>query len=365
MTPVGMCSLTSAASSDSFHVPFDTLNLQRVSLPTGSAQFLPFSAPEEETCTAFLSLVALSEGHSIPAASILDLYRATSSRPYPAWMLQQQMGTARRAGGGGSGSRPLAPGSATQPLSSPDLRKALVQLELECQRGADVGSVTPAGQVVLCEGSLLSRRRDEEVAVEAATGPTREATLQVAAAASDALSWADAHVDRRIETMIDVSDCLLGVKQIAQADALRSKLFQDAETGRTSHPNDMEYSHPIVGYLPNPNSTRLPSIGAEREMAQCLRTLAGNAWGDALRFGEHEDEKLETARSVSARHLNPRLCAHFFSPDVQWCLYDVARHAGSRSRRSGDCPTTCRRPAFSPPRHRSRPALTPFDAPRR
>ncbi|GAA5981057.1 hypothetical protein JCM10908_003967 [Rhodotorula pacifica] len=268
--------------TDSAHVPFDTLNLQRVLPAAGHSplSYLPFDAPEPDLATAFLSLVALNEGHVIPSTSLRKLYDSSTSRPYPAWMLQQQMGTSRRAGGGGHGARPLAPGTSTQPLVSRDLRKALMQLQVECQRGDDVTALTAAqeGKVVMCEGPVraLVREEDDEAmeAIPALTAPTEAVSLGRAAAAADSLSWADAYVDTRIELMQD-----------------------DAETGRTSHPNDVEYSHPIVEYLSDPNSIRLPLIGHEREMANYLRSLAYRTWDGGLRFGEKEDEELEAKRA--------------------------------------------------------------------
>lgn len=74
--------------------------------------------------------------------------------------------------------------------------------------------------------------------------------------------------------------------------------FQDVETGRTWHPNDVEYSYPILEYLPNPDSTRLPYMGHEHVMADYLRALAYRAWEGGLRFGETQDEKLEAKRWV-------------------------------------------------------------------
>lgn len=194
-------------TADSCHIPFDLLNVQRVfSSPdrSFSAQHLSFAAPEPALATAFLSLVALNEGHQIPPASLTDLYDRSSSKPYPAWMLQQQMGTSRRAGGGGFGARPLAPDTSTQPLVSRDLRKALMQLEVECQRGRASGQAPSAGRVEICEGPV-GRARGEASAGEGGTELSGSGGLEQAALAVNALSWADAFVDRRIETMIEVS----------------------------------------------------------------------------------------------------------------------------------------------------------------
>ncbi|BGP52567.1 hypothetical protein JCM8202v2_000122 [Rhodotorula sphaerocarpa] len=219
------------------------------------------------TCTA------LNEGHQIPPASLTDLYDRSSSKPYPAWMLQQQMGTSRRAGGGGFGARPLAPDTSTQPLVSRDLRKALMQLEVECQRGRGSGQAPSAGRVEICEGPV-GLAESEQRAREEGSELSGPGGLEQAALAVDALSWADAYVDRRIEVMIE-----------------------DDETGRNTHPNDVEYSHPILEYLPDPNSTRLPYIGYEHEIATELRTRAARAWRGAPHFGKPEDEELEAKRA--------------------------------------------------------------------
>lgn len=192
--------------ADSCHIPFDLLNVQRVfSSPdrSFSAQHLSFAAPEPSLAAAFLSLVALNEGHQIPPASLTDLYDRSSSKPYPAWMLQQQMGTSRRAGGGGFGARPLAPDTSTQPLVSRDLRKALMQLEVECQRGRGSGQAPSAGRVEICEGPV-GLAESEQRAREEGSELSGPGGLEQAALAVDALSWADAYVDRRIEVMIEV-----------------------------------------------------------------------------------------------------------------------------------------------------------------
>ncbi|GAA5883605.1 hypothetical protein JCM3774_002109 [Rhodotorula dairenensis] len=266
--------------TDSAHIPFDALNLQRVILPADHSttiSCLPFEAPEPELATAFLSLVALNEGHVLPAGNVVRLYESSTSRPYPAWMLQQQMGTARRARGGGYGARPLAPGTSTQPLVSRDLRKALMQLQLECQRGGGAiqGPPRPAGRVVMCEGPVrVPRSRDEGDDEEVVARTEAGISLEDVALTAGTLSWADAHVDTRIELMLE-----------------------DAETGRTLHPNDVEYSYPIIEYLPNPDSTRLPYLGHEHDMANYLRTLAYRAWNGGVRFGEQQDEELEAKRA--------------------------------------------------------------------
>lgn len=75
-----------------------------------------------------------------------------------------------------------------------------------------------------------------------------------------------------------------------------SSICQDAETGRTSHPNDVEYSHPFVEHLADPTSTRLPFIGHEHDMARYLRQLAYRVWDGGLRFGDLQDEELESKR---------------------------------------------------------------------
>lgn len=200
-------------AADSAHVPFDTLNLQRVVPPfdpSNTISILPFEAPEPELATAFLSLVALNEGHLIPSPSLSQLYESSTSRPYPAWMLQQQMGTSRRAGGGGYGARPLAPGTSTQPLVSRDLRRALMQLQVACQRGdvgAFIGESEGNAQVALCEGPVpvLPREAAEAEAAELANLASVEAvSMEEAARAADTLSFADAYVDTRVELMLEV-----------------------------------------------------------------------------------------------------------------------------------------------------------------
>lgn len=201
--------------ADSAHIPLDTLNLQRVVLPADRSTTLtclPFEAPEPELAIAFLSLVALNEGHVVPARNLARVYDSSTPHPYPAWMLQQQMGTYRRGGGGGYGARPLAPGTSTQPLVSRDMRKALMQLQVECQRGGGIIRGSP-GHFGMYEGPVRVPRSRDEVEGEEAAVPAAPISLERAALAAESLSWADACVDTRIESMIEV--CLATLSGVA------------------------------------------------------------------------------------------------------------------------------------------------------
>lgn len=198
-------------------IPFDELGLQQVvsSADTPPANFLSFAAPSPDLAVPYLQLVALREGHILSFSTVDSLYSAFSrSRPYPAWLTQQQ-----------PGERPLPHPLASMPLPSDDLRKALMQLQFECAWGvsgaADVeGSVRAPGgeETTWCEGALRvpvgpeGRGRLSTVPFDPQGGTTgrggtvgrSDNALERAAQAADALSFADAHVARRISVLVEV-----------------------------------------------------------------------------------------------------------------------------------------------------------------
>ncbi|BGP04345.1 hypothetical protein JCM10049v2_000143 [Rhodotorula toruloides] len=262
-------------------VPFDDLNVQQIHLSPHAppATFLSFAPPAPALAVPFLHLLSLHAGHVPFTGALEKLYDSTAPRPYPAWLLQQQMGTARRGGGGGFGGRPLPSWTSSQPIPAKDLRKAIMLLEFESSDRPPTGQAT---EVVLLQQVQAGHSQDSRFfETGARVDPsTRANGLSAAFAAADALSWADAHVAKRVEVRIE-----------------------DEETGRAPSINDTEFGFAILDYLPDPNATRLPFTGAEDAMEAALKTLAYRHWADALRFDDLQDEALEEKRADYTFHL--------------------------------------------------------------
>lgn len=199
----GLTRLPSA--SDISLVPFDDLNVQQIHLSPHAppATFLSFAPPAPALAVPFLHLLSLHAGHVPFTGALEKLYDSTAPRPYPAWLLQQQMGTARRGGGGGFGGRPLPSWTSSQPIPAKDLRKAIMLLEFESSDRPPTGQAT---EVVLLQQVQAGHSQDSRFfETGARVDPsTRANGLSAAFAAADALSWADAHVAKRVEVRIEV-----------------------------------------------------------------------------------------------------------------------------------------------------------------
>lgn len=157
---------------------------------------LHFAPPEPAVVTPFLQLVALSEGHLLSAPDLTYLYDVESRAPNNVLL---QDGPASPL------PHPFSP--AVRPL--PDLRRALLQLQFECQWavGDNMGGV---------DWMDLSKERDTRTSWSSGTyeGKAREQdeergaaadSLEVACDKLDALSFADAYVRRRTDVAIEVS----------------------------------------------------------------------------------------------------------------------------------------------------------------
>ncbi|GAA5891931.1 hypothetical protein JCM8208_002941 [Rhodotorula glutinis] len=274
-------------------VPLDELGLQQVVPSTSAppANFLSFAAPSPDVAVPYLQLVALREGHILPSSTVDSLYSTFSrSRPYPAWLTQQQ-----------PGERPLPHPLSSMPLPSDDLRKAIMQLQFECAWGVagasggdGSGGVQAEEETTWCEGALRVPRAAGHVdepsgALVGSQGGTMgqrgaggrvDGGLERAALAADALSFADAHVARRIAVLIE-----------------------DEETGRFITPGDAEASFPVLEYVAREDTQRVPFVGAEPDMVRAIESLAFGLWEGAARFGPLEDEELELKRSDFTFHL--------------------------------------------------------------
>ncbi|GAA6007598.1 uncharacterized protein JCM10292_003938 [Rhodotorula paludigena] len=274
--------------TDDSRIPFHELNVQQIvhhqSAPPVS--YLSFAAPPASLIVPYLQLVALREGHVNAPATLSTLYESFSrSRPYPPWMLQQQ------APLGGRGERPIPHPLAKAPLPSDDLRKALMQLQFECQwgiggPGSGVGRTSKAKghengsqtETRWSEGTLrVPPEPDEAVAPHAngdAVSLNADDAFDRAVRAADALSYADAHVARRV-----------------------SVLIEHDETGRFTTVADAEDTFPVLEYIPPRDRHLLPFLGAEPVLEDALHTLAHEIWPGALCFALREDERLESERA--------------------------------------------------------------------
>lgn len=285
--------------ADKSLIPFDKLGLQKVLYPgsDSTVNYLDFAPPEPELAVPFLSLVALKEGFVLPASTVSDLYTTCStSRPNPPYLFQPE-----------NGERPLPHPRSRAPLASRDLRKAVMQLQSELQwlgkeeREGKTGRRWQVGGLRVLEREKAGDE-EAEVLVAATEGDIGERTvtddveaLKRAAIAADALSASDALIERRTRVRLEVR--LLPFLSLELPLTLSTR--QDDDGGRFTTASDAEITLPILEQLSDDDERlQLPSIGAEPAMAHAILSLSAKIWGDALRFGDVEDEGLEEKRYV-------------------------------------------------------------------
>ncbi|GAA5915527.1 hypothetical protein JCM6882_005926 [Rhodosporidiobolus microsporus] len=272
-------------------VPFADLALQKVAHPSRShlpaQDYLDFAPPEPALAIPYLQLISLLEGHLVAPSTLSQLYEDFSSPAlYPPYLAQTQ-----------PGERPLPHPMSKAPLKGGgDLRKAVMQLEGELAwRGglgkAQVGDDETRWQVGGLRVPKREGEEEEDVEVKKVEGgltqldggttldPALEG-LKRATVAAEALSAADALVDRRIRVFLE-----------------------DDDSGRFTTTADLELSYPLLEPF-TPRSAvdnkrgMLPFLGAESAMAHEMRTLATRVWRKAARFGQREDEELEDKRAA-------------------------------------------------------------------
>ncbi|GAA5889128.1 hypothetical protein JCM5296_007173 [Sporobolomyces johnsonii] len=283
--------------TDTSLIPTDDLGLQKISFPSSSviASSLDFAPPEPALAIPFLQLVALSEGHLLTASSLTHLFTQDSrSSPNPPWLLNANP------------ARPLPHPYSNAPLVSVDLRKAMMQLQWECQWGLGdpTGGVgwLDLGDEKVKEGrtswSVGTLERNEEPKKEESKQEGKEKPakmdddesgkneaereveeLKKAWIAADSLSFADAYVSRRIEM-----------------------LLEELDTGFFTTPSDEEVGFPLLDRLPSQRA-QLPFLGREPEMVDAIEELAYSIWPAAGRFTEEQDEELEERRATYVFHL--------------------------------------------------------------
>ncbi|GAA5827161.1 hypothetical protein JCM11251_001147 [Rhodosporidiobolus azoricus] len=272
--------------SDISLVPFSDLALQTIAYPSLShlppQPYLDFSPPEPALAVPYLQLVALLEGHILPPLALTKVYEKYSPpRPYPPYLMQTQ-----------PGERPL-PHPSAQVVASADLRKALMRLEGELvwrgggddQKMKEDGTRWQLGGLRSFERYNNREGEEEENGTSAAqaimtNGSNSLQALKGASTAAEALSSADALIDRRIRVILE-----------------------DDDTGRFTTSADAELSHPSLDPF-TPRSAvdnkrgMLPFLGDEPVIANEVGKLAKKAWKDGLRFGEMEDEEMEEKRAA-------------------------------------------------------------------
>ncbi|GAA6041615.1 hypothetical protein JCM8097_007769 [Rhodosporidiobolus ruineniae] len=269
--------------SDDSQIPFDDLGLQQVQLSSSSsaplALSLPFAAPPASLAVPYLSLVALLEGHLLPASALTALYESYSpAPPYPSYLCQSQPGERALP-------HPLSVGYANS--RTPDLRRAVVQLQAELQwrGGAEDGSKKKEGETRWQVGGLRVPKSEEEAEGEedappvVAPGAVELDPLERAVLAAEALSAVDALIDRRVRTKLEDLDALpFSTLNPPLQPPTQLPPFPAAESER---------------------ATQLPFLGREVEMARAARRLAGRVWeASAWRWGEAEEDKLEGKRAT-------------------------------------------------------------------
>ncbi|GAA5918474.1 hypothetical protein JCM1841_003986 [Sporobolomyces salmonicolor] len=278
-------------------IPTDDLGLQKISFPSSPAlaSSLDFAPPEPALSIPFLQLVALSEGHLLTASSLTHLFIQNSrSSPNPPWLLNA------------SRSRALPHPYSNAPLVSVDLRKAMMQLQWECQWGlgdptGGVGWMDLENEKVREERTSWSvgtlerkekpkkekfkkegKEQPEKMEVDGSGRNKAERELEElkkAWIAADSLSFADAYVSRRIET-----------------------LLEELDTGFFTTPSDEEVGFPLLDWVPS-QRTQLPFLGREPEMVEAIEELAYSICAAAGRFTDEQDEELEERRANYIFHL--------------------------------------------------------------
>ena len=183
-------------------IPLDELGLQLVDQGNDiSLPYLTFDAPESAVAVPFLSLVSLKEGHVLDPAAVAALYESTKRDLAPPWLIRGP-------------ADPLPQPFSTTPAPSSDLRRALSQLQFECQWG--VGDTTGG-----IEWMDLSREKDERTmwSVDTLMPIGSEAEQRTPSSAgvnpqpvsldrlemiANGLSFADAFVDHRNKVLLEV-----------------------------------------------------------------------------------------------------------------------------------------------------------------
>lgn len=155
--------------------------------------YLPYEAVEPEVAVPFLRLVALSEGHILPESNITSLYNLESPAPPTPSHFFKAHGDAYPS---------------YQPLPCPDLRKALSQLQFECQWALGVSAVSWMDFNRIGREERTAWSRWKEVVTPAPSSDF--CTVQVdSLVAAEALSFMDAHISRGTIDLIEVSSGLM------------------------------------------------------------------------------------------------------------------------------------------------------------
>ncbi|KAL8278204.1 hypothetical protein RQP46_009377 [Phenoliferia psychrophenolica] len=266
--------------SDASRIPFDNLALQPIRLDGFTSDTLEFAPPEPELAVSFLQLAALSQGHILSTRDLQHLYDE-ESRLTPTIIHQD------------GPSQPLPhPGSAD--VRAPrDLRRALTQLQFECQWavGDPSGGVgwmdldpERAGRTSWSVGTYSRPVTGRSTNGSSTRAPPSD--LATALSKAESLSFSDAFVDRRTATHFQVED------------------LQHTPAGPNSLEGPVTLTTPLSLYL------QLPLAGLEPEMTSAIASLVG--WDEAAAETQAvalEESTLGYCSSVSDL-LYPRLVDH-------------------------------------------------------
>lgn len=170
-------------------IPYAELGLQMISRGGMEFAYLPYEAVEPEVALPFLRLVALSEGHIIPLSNLTSLYNLDSPAPPTPSYFFKAHGDAYPS---------------YQPLPCPDLRKALSQLQFECQWALGVSAVTWMDFDTVGRGERTAWSRWKEGVTPSPSGENCTAPLDYMVAV-EALSFMDAYISRSTIDLIEVS----------------------------------------------------------------------------------------------------------------------------------------------------------------
>jgi hypothetical protein len=168
-------------------IPFALLPFQQIILNSQTLPYLAFTAPCLSLVVPFLQLIALHEGHIRSAGSMAKLYDQSIARE-PSWIKRGE----------------------EEKEQGRDLRRALMQLEFDCQWG--IGDRT--GGVGWMDLDEKEKWKRIGWSVEAVLPEIVEGTLEAesvegtrwskAVIKAESQSFCDAFVERRIEILLEV-----------------------------------------------------------------------------------------------------------------------------------------------------------------
>ncbi|GAA6018238.1 hypothetical protein JCM11491_005644 [Sporobolomyces phaffii] len=281
--------------TDSSSIPFDQLGLQKIHLPSASAfsdplVSLPFSPPAPTLVVPYLELIALSEGHVVEPRLVRRLYARSTVQDddgdddVESWLCH-------RNGKEQGLPHPIRATRDEEVGREGDLRKTITQLQFELSRRQRTG-----------EGLVVGALRDENVEdVGTAAGDQGEGDeLERIVRATDSISFADAHVSRRIDTRLEdletgafltASDALLSPSAIPLSPFVSSRTTRHQLASVGIEPALVATITSLArASAPSPPVTFAPSLQA----AQLTYVSAVVSLSDAFFYSATTDSYLAT-----------------------------------------------------------------------